>query len=1079
MLTLLRRNLLLTSGLALAYYVAARIGIALAIGPDGNKISAVWLAAGLALGSLMVFRRRAVAGIAAGMFCANWFPFIGIAAGYNPASALIAGVLTLGALAQAGLAARMLADFPERVRAHPVRQTLRFVATVALCQVIACSVGEATLWATHISQRSELFFGWVNWWIGDLTGSLVVAPVMLMLMHPRLREDRLALQAFPLICLGLGLTVFSTFAVGIGDRDAHIERFKADAGRLAMTLQNHVELTGRDLETLQHYFYKVDLDALEFRAVSTPLLARSPWQSTFEWLPRVPRAGRDAFELSPVGLNGQGIREIDANGAVVRAGARDEYFPVAWTDPEGGREALIGIDSAIDPQRGVALEGARNSGLMKATPPLSTVAYSPEQRVVQTLYVPISDKAVGAGDVFDAKRVRGVVGATMDLAQLFQASVDQMSTRDAAVLLFDPDAPNSDGLEWRDGTPVHAIGPAAREQFVARLSNGVARRLSIRVADRRWSLVAQPTWAGTMPQPSWLQVAVLCSGLAFTTLLTGFMVVRRRRDEVLQGAREQLELQVQARTQDLATTNGRLLDEIAGHRRTEGLLQDARQHAESANRAKSLFLANMSHEIRTPLNAVLGYTQLLIEDKRQSAIGRERLRIIYAAGQRLLGLINDVLDLAKIEEGGLQVHVEPIDLRRELEEIGTLFSPRAEAKGLALCVDIDLDTAGALLADRAKFGQIVLNLLGNALKFTDAGRIVLRAWRTGGDTWVEVADTGPGMDAADLATLFTAFRQGAAGVDKGGTGLGLNLSRNIAQALGGELTITSVKGEGTQVRLRLPMAEVAGPAAPAPTLHGGRRLAPGTHCHVLVVEDDVHSRDVLVTLLRDAGCDVAEAVDGQTGLDACLATPADAPFAIVFSDIRMPRMDGLQMLQALRANERTRALPLVAVSASSLEHERRFYIAQGFQDFVSKPYDFESIYAMLAQHAHAALVTVSDDVEPAPTLAAGADADGDAARSDAAARRAAACAHLRELADCAASGAVAKVREQLQALAADGAAVAALPAGLMAHVEADLRQYDFTMLEERVRDALTEMEAHPDAADHAADAPRPKEDMTS
>jgi len=454
---------------------------------------------------------------------------------------------------------------------------------------------------------------------------------------------------------------------------------------------------------------------------------------------------------------------------------------------------------------------------------------------------------------------------------------------------------------------------------------------------------------------------------------------------------------------------------------------------------------------------VLGYTQLLIEDRHQAPGTRERLRVIYAAGQRLLGLINDVLDLAKIEAGALQVHLAPMDLRHELGEIFSLFEPRAQAKGLLLRLDIDLDTAAAFVTDRAKFGQVVLNLLGNALKFTDAGRIVLRAWRAGGDTVVEVEDTGPGMDEAELADLFTAFRQGAAGMDKGGTGLGLNLSRHIAQALGGELSVTSGKGRGTTVRLRLPMDEADHARVTAAAFAGGRRLAPGTSLRVLVVEDDPYSRDVLVTLLRETGCDVESAVDGEAGLAACRARPAAAPYDIVFTDIRMPRLDGLQMLHALRADERTRGLPLVAVSASSLEHERRYYVGNGFQDFVGKPYEFAAIHEMLALHAGARLVAAPAE-EPADAPAADVAVDvvdrlqRDAAAAVGVVRRSVLRSRLAALADGAASGSMTQVRDQLAALAA--APARSLPDGLLAQLEGDLRQYDFTTLEGRVREAL-------------------------
>ena len=1051
MLLPLRRDLLLTIGLAWAAGLIARLGGWLAIMP--GPVAVDWLDAGLALAALMVFGRRALAGLWLGLFFGNWLQD-GLA---DIVDAPAAAVVALGEVAQAALAARLLRSLPHELPRNPVRQTLRFALTVALCGLVAVSVGTLAWQALAPAPGAQPLFGWLAGWLGDVTGMLVVTPILLLLFHARLREDRLTLQPFPLICLGLGLTAFCTFATGLGVRDAQTERFRADASRLAMTLQNHVELTARDLETLQHYFYKAEVDAGEFRAVATPLLARSPWQSTFEWLPRVTLAQRDAFETAPSALDGMSIRELDASGAVVRATSRGEYFPVAWTDPEAGREALVGLDHAHDAQRGSALARAVATNAMTSTPPLSSIANSPEGRLVQTLYAPVEDEAVSAGRPFDPARLRGMVAATLDLAGLLEASVAQMGTHDQTLLLFDPDAPASAALLWSDAQPLRIVAPEARQALAARIAGGVSTRLSVHVADRQWAMLARPAWAGAMPRPGWLQVSVLASGLAFTALLTALLAARRRRDEVMQDARDQLESQVQARTRDLANTNERLRDEVDGHRRTEALLQDARQHAEAASRAKSQFLANMSHEIRTPLNAVLGYTQLLIEDRRQAPETRERLRVIHAAGQRLLGLINDVLDLAKIEAGALQVHLAPMNLRHELGEIFSLFEPRAEAKGLLLKLDVDLDTDCAFVTDRAKFGQVVLNLLGNALKFTDAGRIVLRAWRAGGDTVVEVEDTGPGMDEQEVADLFTAFRQGAAGADKGGTGLGLNLSRHIAQALGGELVVASAKGRGTTVRLRLPMAEADPAGVPAAGLAGGQRLAPGTSLRALVVEDDPYSRDVLVTLLRETGCEVDAAVDGEAGLAACRARPADAPYDIVFTDIRMPRVDGLQMLQALRADERTHGLPLIAVSASSLEHERRYYVDHGFQDFVGKPYQFSAIHEMLVQHAGARLVPLApEEPEPAAGFASAAEVvdrlQRDAIAAAGVVQRSVVRAQLAALADGAASGSMTQVRDQLAALAA--APSRALPDGLLALLEADLRQYDFTTLEGRVRAAL-------------------------
>jgi CheY-like chemotaxis protein len=281
--------------------------------------------------------------------------------------------------------------------------------------------------------------------------------------------------------------------------------------------------------------------------------------------------------------------------------------------------------------------------------------------------------------------------------------------------------------------------------------------------------------------------------------------------------------------------------------------------------------------------------------------------------------------------------------------------------------------------------------------------------------------------------------------------------------------VASRPGRGTTVRLRLPMAQVDRAGVPAAPLAGGQHLAPGTTLRALVVEDDPYSRDVLTTLLRETGCEVDAAVDGEAGLAACRARAADAPYDIVFTDIRMPRLDGLQMLHALRADERTRDLPLIAVSASSLEHERRYYVDNGFQDFIGKPYEFGAIHEMLALHAGARLVPAALDAATAPGPGRAQEVvdrlQRDAIAAAGVVRRSVVRAQLAALADGAASGSMTQVRDHLAALAA--APPCALPEGLLALLEGDLRQYDFTTLEGRVRDALAHAPAGDDDEDLA------------
>jgi PAS domain S-box-containing protein len=485
-----------------------------------------------------------------------------------------------------------------------------------------------------------------------------------------------------------------------------------------------------------------------------------------------------------------------------------------------------------------------------------------------------------------------------------------------------------------------------------------------------------------------------------------------------------------------------VLRDVSERRRMIVALESAKEEAERANRSKSVFLANMSHEIRTPLNAVLGFTQLLMADRRLPDDTQSRLRVIHNAGNRLLGLINDVLDLAKIESGSLQVVTAPFDLLQELRDIDSLYGGHARAKGLALQSELALAAPTVVEGDRNKVGQILANLLGNAVKFTERGHVGLHVWRDAGRhdrVWFEVHDSGPGIAAAELADLFVPFRQGAAGQEKGGTGLGLALSRDMARAMGGELTIASTPGVGTQVRfwLTLPASRLSSTGASVGA--GAQVLDEATPCTVLVIEDDPDSRDVLVNLLRDVGCTVMQAFDGLEGLARCRSERFD----IVFSDIRMPHMNGVEMIERLRADPFTAALPVVAVSASSLEHERRFYIENGFQDFIGKPYPFQDVYRALVDFAGVTLRPVD---MPTPEAA-------DAALPLAGGLAWGVRDRLVELAAAASSGQLGAVGKLMEAITPE-----AIGGERWRAFDDAAQAYDFQLLEDRVNALIAQMD---------------------
>ncbi len=369
--------------------------------------------------------------------------------------------------------------------------------------------------------------------------------------------------------------------------------------------------------------------------------------------------------------------------------------------------------------------------------------------------------------------------------------------------------------------------------------------------------------------------------------------------------------------------------------------------AEAANRAKSVFLANMSHELRTPLNAILGFTQLMFHNSNLTAAQQENLQIMLRSGEHLLDLINDVLDLSKIEAGRMVVQEQDFDLTRMLADLEEMFQLRAVEKGLSLLVERHTEVPRAIRADTGKLRQVLINLFSNALKFTATGRITLRVGvmpeHAATEPWherrlvFEMIDTGVGIPPDELATIFDPFVQAETNdKPKEGTGLGLSISLQFVRLMGGELTASSTPGQGSNFRFTLPFKPADMVEQPVETLH--RRvigLAPGQPAYrLLVVEDQADSRKLLVKLLTTFGFDVREAENGQAAVEICTAWEPH----LIWMDMRMPVMDGYTATRRIKATIQGQSVVVIALTASAFEAERAMILAQGCDDFLRKPF---------------------------------------------------------------------------------------------------------------------------------------------
>ena len=368
--------------------------------------------------------------------------------------------------------------------------------------------------------------------------------------------------------------------------------------------------------------------------------------------------------------------------------------------------------------------------------------------------------------------------------------------------------------------------------------------------------------------------------------------------------------------------------------------------ANAANQAKSAFLAMMSHELRTPMNGVLGMAHAL-ERTKLSPRQADHVATLLRSGSGLMTILNDILDLAKIEAGRFDVENRPFDLPYAVNRSVELWAPAALEKGLVLTCEISPQVHSWVSGDDARLRQVLQNLLSNALKFTSQGEVRLTVEPTGrGDEIAfTVADTGPGIEPATQARLFQGFTQADTSIARrfGGTGLGLAISRNLARLMGGEITLNSQLGEGSSFRLVLPLPEATfqpelSPSTPA--------LAREALVRALVVDDNRTNQEVARALLEALGLTVETAASGQEGLTA-LATGG---FDVVFMDIHMPGMSGIEALAAIRASGQE-TLPVVALTADAMTGERERLLALGFNDYLSKPIEPAALVRALGMAA--------------------------------------------------------------------------------------------------------------------------------
>lgn len=374
-----------------------------------------------------------------------------------------------------------------------------------------------------------------------------------------------------------------------------------------------------------------------------------------------------------------------------------------------------------------------------------------------------------------------------------------------------------------------------------------------------------------------------------------------------------------------------LMQEIAAHRKTDEALQKAKEASEAANAAKSRYVTGLSHELRTPLNSILGYTQILQRDAAMPGQHQDALATIFRSGSHLLSLIDGLLDVAKIEAGKLHLELSEIPFPEFIHQLERMFTPQAEEKGLRF----RLETVGRMPAvvrgDEKRVRQILINLLGNAVRFTDSGEVCLRVSYLRETASFDIVDTGIGIAPEQIERIFQPFERGDLMRQDHGVGLGLTITRMLTSLMGGEISVSSVPGQGTRFQVRLFLSEVRVPQAVVHVEHdiigyqGPRRL-------VLLVDDHIEHRRVLAGMLEPLGFGIAQAASGQEAIRQVALLGPD----LILMDLSMPQMDGWETSRLIRRNALSQA-PIIVISANAFADDRERSVAAACNDYLAKP----------------------------------------------------------------------------------------------------------------------------------------------